>query len=173
MDAARITLDSDSVDRVLCESGFMLMPDPAAALRESRRVLRTGGRLAFSVWGPAERNPWDTIADDLLVDLGHLPPPRRDTLGTRMAYEQYTRAVLHEAGFGPVHSAEVAVQFSFTDLDEWQRWFIDTNSTGHAIRALSVEEHDTFLTRLASAFAPYRTARGYQLPGVALCAAAT
>ena len=35
----------------------MLMADPAAALRETRRVLRSGGRVALAVWDRAEREP--------------------------------------------------------------------------------------------------------------------
>lgn len=45
IDAERIELEDDSVDGVLCRFGYMLMVDPAAALSETRRVLRTGGRL--------------------------------------------------------------------------------------------------------------------------------
>ncbi|MET0762139.1 MAG: methyltransferase domain-containing protein, partial [Thermoleophilaceae bacterium] len=48
IDAERIELDTDSVDGVLCQSGYMLMADPAAALSETRRVLRPGGRVALS-----------------------------------------------------------------------------------------------------------------------------
>ena len=62
IDAERIELDAESVDGVLCQSGYMLMADPAAALLETRRVLRPGGRLALSVWGEPERNPWGAIA---------------------------------------------------------------------------------------------------------------
>ena len=53
MDAEKMDLEDDSVDGVICRWGYMLMADPAAALAETRRVLRDGGRLAFSVW--AER----------------------------------------------------------------------------------------------------------------------
>jgi len=55
MDAEHLELDADSVDRVLCRFGYMLMADPAAALAETRRVLRPGGRLALAVWGAPER----------------------------------------------------------------------------------------------------------------------
>lgn len=47
IDAQRIELDDSSVDGVLCQSTYMLVSDPAAALAETRRVLRPGGRLAL------------------------------------------------------------------------------------------------------------------------------
>src|SRR6266542_485203 len=58
MDAEKMDLGDDSVDGVLCRWGYMLMSDPAAAFAETRRVLRDGGRLCRSVWGPPERNLW-------------------------------------------------------------------------------------------------------------------
>ena len=43
MDAERMDLEDDGVDGVACRFGYMLMADPSAALRETRRVLRDGG----------------------------------------------------------------------------------------------------------------------------------
>jgi len=60
MDAERMDLDDDSVDGVLCRWGYMLMADRAAAVRETRRVLRDGGAVSFSVWGAPEDNQWAT-----------------------------------------------------------------------------------------------------------------
>ena len=48
----------------------MLMADPAAALAQTRRVLRPGGRLALVVLGAPERNPWTSILARTLVDGG-------------------------------------------------------------------------------------------------------
>jgi ubiquinone/menaquinone biosynthesis C-methylase UbiE len=39
-----------SVDAVLCQQGLQFFPDKALSLREMRRVLDRGGRLALSVW---------------------------------------------------------------------------------------------------------------------------
>jgi SAM-dependent methyltransferase len=75
LDAERMDLDDDSVDGVVCRWGYMLMADPAAALRETRRVLRDGGRLAFAVWGAPDRNPWVAVPGMTLVQRGHMPPP--------------------------------------------------------------------------------------------------
>ena len=40
MDAESMDLDDESVDGVVCRFGYMLMADPLAALKETRRVLR-------------------------------------------------------------------------------------------------------------------------------------
>ena len=67
LDAEDLDLEEASVDGVVCRWGYMLMPNPAIALGETRRVLRRGGRLAFAVWGSGDQS----------VDLGRGPDPRR------------------------------------------------------------------------------------------------
>lgn len=49
--ALAIPLPDASVDAVLCQQGLQFFPDKALSLREMRRVLGRGGRLALSVWG--------------------------------------------------------------------------------------------------------------------------
>jgi len=83
LDAERIELDTDSVDGVLCQRGYMLMAAPATALAETRRVLRPAGRLALSVWGAPEHNPWAAIGGRALVERGHMRPPEPGAPGLR------------------------------------------------------------------------------------------
>jgi ubiquinone/menaquinone biosynthesis C-methylase UbiE len=68
--AERMDPQADSVDGVLCHWGYMLMVDPAAALAETRRVSRSGGRLAFSVFGVQNRNAWASLVGRVLVTQG-------------------------------------------------------------------------------------------------------
>ena len=55
LDLEAIDEPDRSFDIVLCRDGLMLVPDPARAAAEIRRV---GGRLVVAVWGAPERNPW-------------------------------------------------------------------------------------------------------------------
>src|SRR3712207_671036 len=50
-----------SVDGVLCRWGYMLMADPDTALRETRRVLKRGARVALAVWASPQDNQWSRI----------------------------------------------------------------------------------------------------------------
>src|SRR5918911_3478786 len=75
LDAERMDLATDSVGGVLCRWAYMLMIDPSAAFAETRRVLRPGGRLAFSVWAARERNPALSLVGRILELRGHIPPP--------------------------------------------------------------------------------------------------
>jgi len=53
LDGQRLPLDDASADAVLCTWSLCTIPDPVAAVREMRRVLRPGGRLHFVEHGRA------------------------------------------------------------------------------------------------------------------------
>jgi ubiquinone/menaquinone biosynthesis C-methylase UbiE len=55
--ALEIPLPDATFDVVLCQQGLQQFPDRPAALREMRRVLAGGGRLAASVWSRIEGSP--------------------------------------------------------------------------------------------------------------------
>jgi SAM-dependent methyltransferase len=175
IDAERIELDADSVDGVLCQSGYMLMADPAAALSETRRVLRPGGRLALSVWSAPERNPWASVGGRILVERGHMPPPEPGAPGVfSMASDERTRGLLEGAGFTAVRTEEIPVRFGFRDLDDYERWVREVaGAFAMVVRGLSEQEREALKAQLGEAFAPFVADGGYELPGVALCAVAS
>ncbi|MGH9172924.1 MAG: methyltransferase domain-containing protein [Vicinamibacterales bacterium] len=55
--AEALPLPDASFDVVLCQHGLQQFPDRMTALREMRRVLADGGRLALSVWSRIEGSP--------------------------------------------------------------------------------------------------------------------
>jgi SAM-dependent methyltransferase len=175
IDAERMELDSGSVDGVLCQSTYMLVADPAAALAETRRVLRPGGRLALSVWGAPERNPWASIGGMILVERRHMAPPKPEAPGVfSMASEERTGALLNRAGFRSVRTEQVPVRFTFRNLADYEQWVIDVAGPfAMVVRGLPEDEREVLRGRLKEAFAPFATDGGYELPGVALCAVAS
>jgi len=56
-DAQQLPFGDGVCDVVVCQFGVMFFPDRVLALREARRVLRSGGRLLFNVWDRRAENP--------------------------------------------------------------------------------------------------------------------
>ena len=175
MDAERIDLDADSVDGVLCRFGYMLMADQAAALAETSRVLRAGGRLALAVWGPPERNPFFVTIALSLVQHGHVPTPEPPGPPVfSMASAERTTALLEGAGFAEVRTEEVAVQFEVPDVDEYLSVVADTSGPlGLALRGLSDSERAPVKADMEDSLPRFAAESGYEIPGIALCAVAS
>jgi SAM-dependent methyltransferase len=144
IDAESIDLDAASLDAVLVRWGFMLMADPNAALRETRRVLRPGGRLSLAAWAPAKDNRWSSIVGETLVARGLTAPPDPDAPGQfAWGKEGVIEAHLEEAGF--VDDIEVqAVDFDIRGtLDEWwERTLAMSRNATDALASLSPADRE-------------------------------
>ena len=170
LNAERMDLDDDSVDGVVCRWGYMLMADPAAALRESRRVLRDGGSLGLAVWAAPDRNPWAAIPAMTIVARGHMPPPEPGAPGIfAMADPELIRSLVTGAGFGEPEIEEIAFEFRYDDFDDF--WDVLVRIAGPIARVLNAlpdDERQATRDAIEEAVAPFRAEDGsYSTP--ALC----
>ena len=175
LDAEKLDLEESSVDGVVCRWGYMLMPNPAIALAETRRVLRPGGRLAFAVWGSGDRNPWITVAGRILVAHGRMPPPEPGEPGMFvLANTQELRALVEAAGFARVQIEDVPVHNDYPDVEEYIR---RSNEMGgmfaRAWTEAPEDEREAMTEEFRDAFAPFVVDGGYELPGLAICVLAS
>ncbi len=170
-----IDLPAASVDAVLCRWGVMLTLDPAAAMREMRRVLRPGGRAALAVWDSPEENPWATIPTRALVELGHAEPPDRAAPGMfALSDPDRLREMLSEAGFSEVLVDMVDVAREYESVQEFLAEILDLSQAfGEVHRGLPREAQQEVASRIAALAEPWTEAGGrVRLPGRSLVAAA-
>jgi ubiquinone/menaquinone biosynthesis C-methylase UbiE len=172
LDLERINQTDASYDVVLCRDGLMFALDPAQALREMRRVLRPGGRLAVVVWGPRARNPWlAVLLDAVSAQLGApVPPPGLPGPFALDDADLVTR-LLQEAALDDVVVDEISTPLRADSFDDW--WSRTTALAGpmaNILTGLPDEAASELRTRLLAAVQQYETPSGLEFPGVNLLA---
>jgi ubiquinone/menaquinone biosynthesis C-methylase UbiE len=171
-----IDLPVADVDAVLCRWGYMLMADPAAALAETRRVLKSGGRVALAVWDTPDSNPWLSLSARLFVERGVVPAPAPGTPGPlALSDRERLRDLIEGAGFEDIEIDAVAVEQRHANVDAFWDQQLDISRTFHdAVMGLTQSESDALRAALVERLAPYTQADGeLVMPGSSLVAAAS
>jgi SAM-dependent methyltransferase len=80
-DAQNLPFADKTFDRVVANFALLHLADPERAMAEANRVLKTGGRFAFTTWAKISENPFVKLVDDAIqahanvdVDLPPGPP---------------------------------------------------------------------------------------------------
>lgn len=146
MDAEWIDLPTATVDVILCRWGLMLLADPAASLRECRRVLRPGGRLVLAAWDAPERNPWTTIAKEEVRRLvpGAMPQARPGEPDMFAWRDPATIGdALRDAGFVAPELETVDLTLRYDDLDDFWDTLLDMSPALYdAVAAMTPAQRD-------------------------------
>jgi SAM-dependent methyltransferase len=177
MEAEWIDMPTASVDAVLCRWGYMLLADPEAALRETRRVLRPGGRVALAAWAGPEQNPWLALMGKVMIDRGLVEPEPPDTPGP-LAFGRrpgQIEELLDAAGFDDIVVEPLDLAMHAASLDDWWDHAIATSGRfSRVVAGLAPAEHYQLRDAVDEAFAPYTRDDGtVEIPARALVAAAS
>jgi SAM-dependent methyltransferase len=176
MDGEWIDERTATVDGVLCRWGYMLMLDPEAALRETRRVLRSGGHVALAAWDIPEANTNMTLVPRTLLELGLTDPPPADEPGP-FAFSAPGRIqdLLEGTGFADIVVEALDLRFHYPSRDAAFETALDLSPTlSGMLRELSPADHTRFRDALDERLEAFvRDDGGVELPGRTLVAAAS
>lgn len=117
-DLEALPFDEASFDAVAAVNCVFLAADRAQAMRELARVVRPGGRVVVTTWGPPERCEFLSAVMPRLAPLmpppppGASPPPRG-----ALSDPGALAATLERAGLEVVEEGEVACPFVFASAE--------------------------------------------------------
>jgi SAM-dependent methyltransferase len=152
-----IDIPAASLDGALCRWGFNVMADPENAMRETRRVLRPGARLALAGWTAPAENPWSVLAGAALERRGLAPPADPDAPGQfGSARPGLLGEQLAAAGFAEQHIERLEFAMPYGSADDWYDTQADHSARfAAALAQASAEDIAAIRAELAAAAARY------------------
>ena len=174
-DAQALPFDDASFDAVVMNFGMLHLAQPDAAIAEARRVLRPGGRYAFTVWSAPERAVAFGLALRAIEEFGNkdvqLPegPPF-----FRFSNAAETRRTLGAAKFEDVEVKELPLTWHLTSADAvFEALSRGGVRTAAVLRAQNSAALDAIRTAVTRGVEAYASGSGFAVPMPAVLAAAT
>lgn len=175
MDGEKLDLPDASFDAVLCRLGLMYMPHPVTALREWRRALKPGGRVAVGVFSTPDRNSWGAVPASIIRQRAQLQPPVPGQPGPfSLGSPGVLEDILIQAGFANSDIHAVPVPHRTTSAAEYVRVAREAFGGFNAMMAnLPSTEQESVWNEVESSLRDFETPGGFEAPGECLVAAAT
>ncbi|MGE5108155.1 MAG: class I SAM-dependent methyltransferase [Sphingobacteriales bacterium] len=101
-DVQQLPFADESFDIIVCQFGFMFVPDKPKAFAETFRVLKKGGQLLFNTWDKIENNGPAKIANEAVTEFFKGDPPTFYKIPFSMYDADEIKTLLANAGYKEV-----------------------------------------------------------------------
>ena len=161
MDAETLDLPDASYDVVLCALGLMYMPDPEQAVREMRRVLRPGGRIALVVWGERSKCGWSALFPIVDAEVASEVCP----LFFRLGQQDTLARLCADAAFVAIEHRRISTTLAFANAGEACNAAFVGGPVALAWSRFSEEVRARVQARYVDSIEKWRLGNGFSIPG--------
>ncbi len=167
MDAENLDLDADSFDAVICRLALHTFPNPPQAVREMRRVMKPGGKVAVLVLSAAEKNPYQGIS----ITVAHRRGGTMRSLFT-LSEPGVLENAFRDGGFSDVAVYTVSTQRRFPSSAEVIRR-LKGSTQGDHLANLRDAEREQVWAEVEQQLRRFEGPNGWEFPGEVLIGVGT
>jgi ubiquinone/menaquinone biosynthesis C-methylase UbiE len=160
--ALDLGLADGCVDAVLCQQGLQFFPDKARAMREMRRVVRRGGRLALSVWNGT--GPYNSAVGAALARVLDADTAERFCASRRAPGEDEVRRLAMEAGFAAVDMRVCRLEIRLPRVDRFALDHLAATPVAAVLAAAEPAARQRIGTSVAEQLQRFADAEGIAYP---------
>ena len=161
MNAETLDCENGTFDRAICALGLMYMPDPLAALKEMKRVLRPGGVASVAVWGERRNCGWAEIFSIVDSHVNSEVCPLFFGLGSVSALTSDLKA----ADFTNVQEHRIESILFFDSSKQLLSAMLDGGPVALATKRFDHETRRSVEEEFLESVAAFRDGNRYEIPG--------
>ena len=164
-DALEQPFTDGAFEVVLCQQGLQFFPDKPRGLREMHRVLRPGGRIVLSVWGPIERSPGFAVLAEALTR--HVDPQAGGLLASgpfSLSDADELRALIAGANFQDITIRRATKTLRWASLEEFVLGYVFGSALAGVVGDPDESARAALLTEIGAKLAAAIDDQGMRFP---------